>query len=298
MIGIVDPALFLSEQPGKLAPGEEERLDRLLRCVVRVHTEFRLTLPALPSYIDKLKREMLAPLQKIATTRQFQATLDYFRASLVSANLPRPEHLTIWGLKELFTWSRLDPGWLVELERTLALAINSHEPIVLLTRYVEGRNLRIHRVARCELEEKTRWRIRVQRNLADPRPVDCVRDPRNIRVPWTIRYDERLPAAEDQARYPFYPPAAWDDETTPAYRTRQSKPAWIDAGGNAWVRPATGGGYHWDVFVGNSGLAEKLGLDQLNIVQFDAPLSEGKPGHIHHVPEDKKSRLRDLGWRR
>lgn len=298
MIGIVDPALFLSERPGELAPGEEERLDLLLRDVARVHTEFRLTLPALPSYIDKLKRELLAPLQKLARTRQLQGTLDYFRTSLVQAHLHRAERLTVWGLKDLFTWPRLDPGWLGELEQALALVAGSDQPVVLLTRHFEGRNLRTHRVDRCELAERTRWQIRVQRDAGDPRPIACVRQPRNIHLPWTARYDERLPAEEDEARYPFYPPDRWDDEAAAPFRTHLGKPAWIDADGNAWTRPSTGGGYHWDVFVRSPALTDRLGLAQLNIVQFAAPESEGKAGHIHHVPTDKRSRLRDLGWRR
>ncbi len=79
----------------------------------------------------------------------------------------------------------------------------------------------------------------------------------------------------------------------------KSRPVWLDCKGNAWARPniPEGRGHHWDVYISDTQLAERIGLRQLNVVGFGGPASEGAPGLIHHVPTAKQSRLRDdAGW--
>lgn len=299
MIGILDPALFLMERPGALQPGEDQALDRLLRDVARVCRDYALRFPTPKSYAERLKRELLVPLQRATRERTLLQSLDFFRDVLRPERLVTGAELEAWGLRELFAGLRLGDGWLGEMERVVAMNIGAGEPIVLLTRFFEGRNLRRHAVDRCELLEKTRWRVRTRIRGGALVDMPCVRNVRNMQLTWTVRYDERLPAVEDDARYPFCPPEQWcSDEPrgVRAWRTHLGKPAWIDGHGNAWVRPSTGGGHHWDVFVHSVDVRQKLGLDQLNIVEFGAPDREGKAGHVHHVPTDKQSRFRDRGW--
>lgn len=81
--------------------------------------------------------------------------------------------------------------------------------------------------------------------------------------------------------------------------TMESKPVYLDAKGNGWARPNIneGKGHHWDVYIRDAALAERIGLDQLNVVEVGAPPKEGPPGSIHHVPAKKKGRLLDdSGW--
>jgi hypothetical protein len=71
----------------------------------------------------------------------------------------------------------------------------------------------------------------------------------------------------------------------------------VDAQGQGWARPSTGGGYHWDVYL-TAQAEDRIGLAQINITQHGAPAGQGRPGDLHHVPKDKRPRLRDQsGWR-
>ena len=203
----------------------------------------------------------------------------------------------MWSVRPLFGWSNLAPGWFEAMEQLLLRCALTGERGVVITRPIEGRNVRRHAVGRCELMEKTRWRVYVHASGAPPWRADCVTHPRNLSSPWTSRFDHRLPGPEDGARYPFCPPLRWWDRDVSAHSTVESKPAWVDRRGSAWIRPATGGGHHWDVFIRDVSTAEQIGLDQLNIVEWGAPPGQGKPGDIHHVPTGKAGRLKsDPGW--
>ena len=84
---------------------------------------------------------------------------------------------------------------------------------------------------------------------------------------------------------------------TTVWETHQSRPCWLDAQGQWWARPATGGGHHWDVYL-NPDEERRIGLDQINVTQHGAPADEGDPGTLHHVPEKKLQALKTRsGWR-
>ena len=79
----------------------------------------------------------------------------------------------------------------------------------------------------------------------------------------------------------------------------ESRPVWIDERGYGWARPNImgGKGHHWDVYITDVKVAERIGLSQLNIVEFGAPPEQGRPGSLHHLPKQKQGRLRDdTGW--
>jgi hypothetical protein len=97
--------------------------------------------------------------------------------------------------------------------------------------------------------------------------------------PWTARFDWRLPGSGSGVLYPFVPPVEWWKGSSVAFRTVSSKHAWVDIDGNGWARPniPNGAGYHWDVYVNT-----QYGQNQINVVEFGAPQSEGMPGQIHH----------------
>ena len=67
-----------------------------------------------------------------------------------------------------------------------------------------------------------------------------------------------------------------------------------------WDRQTASGvdaAFKWDVHLPAHALSQALGVDQINVVELGAPDSEGHPGHLHHVPSRKASRVRDCGWR-
>ena len=160
------------------------------------------------------------------------------------------------------------------------------QPTILITRLVSRRNDEEHSgPERCRLIEKTCWDLRVRTPGSGRRRIPLVRHRRNVLVPWTTRFDDRLPAEDDGARFPFCPPTDWHKSSVRACETHESRPAWLDAKGNHWACPATGC-YHWDVYL-ESELAARYGLVQLNVVRWRAPPAEGAVGDLHHVPRER-----------
>lgn len=298
MLGVLDPALFLPR------PGEEQRLEAELDHVTRLCHEGRIELPALEEYWPELWKQHGSKLERsLASRRARQALRELRKRGTPPQGLPplRPVAGRVYGLRTMFDLDALGPGWLGRMTKALARASSTGAPTVLLTRRMQGRNLRSHAAAESQLDEVTRWVLYLHLSGSAPRSVHCVQHPRNLSpdLRWTTRFDWRLPAAEDSARFPFCPPAAWWKQSTPAVTTVRSKPAFIDAKGNGWARPNIndGKGHHWDVYIADEELTRRIGLDQLNIVEVGAPPSEGSPGSIHHVPTKKKGRLRDdSGW--
>ena len=159
------------------------------------------------------------------------------------------------------------------------------------------RKPRVRDVRTIKIQDRQLLQFR-KRDEPRIRDVLCVHHPRNLRERWTSRFDWRLPTASDCARYPFCVPNEWWKGSTTAFRTVSSKPAWIDAHGNGWARPNINGGagYHWDVFIQDAHAKQAIGVDQINVVEFGAPSTEGRPGHLHHVPSAKQAHVTDAGW--
>jgi hypothetical protein len=145
----------------------------------------------------------------------------------------------------------------------------------------------------------TRWVVQVHVKGAEPTAIPCVHCRRNLRegLRWTTRFDPRLPAEADGAKYPFCPPRNWWRRDVAVVQTQESRPVWVDQKNYGWARPNISGGqgHHWDVYITDTNVAERIGLAQLNIVEFGAPVGEGEPGSIHHLPKQKRARLRDDG---
>jgi hypothetical protein len=199
--------------------------------------------------------------------------------------------IRMWGVKPLFDWHRLDPSWIKVMEQLLVGCAQLDDETILISRLFAGRNLQMHAVAQCTLFEKTRWRIYLHVPGRPPRVVPCIRNPRNLAVPWTARFDEKLP---EKGRFPFCPPPKWWRRGTIACGTHTAKPAWIDVHGSGWAQPSTGGDYHWDVFIRDPNLIEAVGLDTINVVAWGN--REGKvPADLDHKPKNKRHLFKDGG---
>ncbi|HEX5747629.1 MAG TPA: hypothetical protein VFZ09_15385 [Archangium sp.] len=295
---ILDPALFLTQVPDRLSADEDAELTRLVADAVRVCRQRGYQVVAAGPYWKRMQQELVRPLERVGG-RELKAGLDTLRSLAVPQNLPvapAGSRKKVWGVKQLFDWPRLGSGWLEQMEQLLIGCALLGGPFILLVRHFEGRNQKTYATGRCELVEKMRWRLYIQVTGQPQCTIPCIRNPRNLLVDWTQRFDESLPAQSDGARFPFCPPEKWWRRHVEPFRTMQSKPAWIDVRDNGWARPATGGGRHWDVYIADPKLAESIGLGQLNIVQWEVR-PEGKIGDIHHTPTGKQSRLADTtGW--
>lgn len=230
-------------------------------------------------------------------TPELDRSLDRLRCHAeAGCALPEPAGSgKCYGARAMFTHASLPApqyGWLQLMERVLFAGALANKKLYLVTTHVVGRNIVDQSANGVELKEVTRFRLYVAVKGAPPRAVECVTRARHVDVPWTARVDVRLPSARDGARCPFCPPPAWERFATQVWRTHSSRPCWIDANGNAWARPRIPNGYHWDVYLAQQ-LSDRIGLDQLNIVEFGAKSTQGSAGSLHHVPAGKRAHLKD-----
>jgi hypothetical protein len=300
MIGVLDPALLVPRAPG------HEMLDIELTDVVQLCHSSGIKLPTLEEYWSDLWLEFGEPLRRSTSNPLTRRALNELqKLGRPPKGIPpcpiTPDRNRVYGLLQMFDIPELGAGWVDKMTHALARASASGSPAVLITRRMEGRNLRVHQAENSRLEEVTRWVLYLHMSGSPPRSVYCFHHPRNTSTAlrWTTRYDWRLPAVNDGARYPFCPPAKWWKGSVDAVGTMNSKPVFLDTQGNGWARPNIndGRGYHWDVYLNDPNLSERIGLSQLNIVGFGGPQAEKAPGSIHHISPKKKGRLRDdSGW--
>jgi hypothetical protein len=288
MLAVIDPCLFDVRDPVSA---------RAMREVVGMLRSYKMRIPDVPSYWPKVVQGFLAPLsKKVQGDPEYDRHIKMLLGFAQSMSLPElPPRVSVWDFKTMFL--PLGEPWLETMRRIVSGCVLSGEDTVLVTRLIEGRNMKTHPHGKVVLEEKTCWNLRVRRPPSSTIvPVWNVVRARNMDVKWTCRYDDRLPSSSDNATFPFCPSAGWEKSSIVAFRVHESRPAWLDSHGNYWARPSTGAGHHWDVYL-DADLEEEYGLGQLNIVEWGAPPKEGAAGSIHHVPAGKKGRLnKRTGW--
>lgn len=295
MIGLLDPALFLTRADAEI----EKDLDFILDACRKHNIE----LAPLREYWPALWSELGSALERQISSKTKRALQELRRTAKASdfhiASLSTSAGIA-WrrGFTALFGQPHLPSPWIDRMALATIRSVSSGRQTVMLCRRMDGRNLVVHRAGNSTLHENTRWLLHVQPSGIGPRQVLCVHHLRNLRERWTSRFDWRLPTTSDGSRYPFCVPNQWWKGSTTAFRTIASKPAWVDAHGNGWARPNINGGtgYHWDVFIQSVTTKEDIGVDQINIVEFGAPSTEGRPGYLHHVPSTKQSAVTDSGW--
>jgi hypothetical protein len=296
MLLVLDPALFLPERLGSPMNADERRqLALTLDEVVQICRTRQARIAGEPSYWRRIQA-LARPLRSLGQDehgRRIDAAMDALGVLLEPLTRPPPVHQPrMWGVQMLFG-PTIGPDWLTVMEQVLVRSVLADPVVRIVVRFVEGRNVRRHAVKGCELLENLRWRVQLHVPDRPPAKLDCIRSRRNLDIEWSIRMDDRLPATLDGGACPFCPPDGWWRRDVVVFRTRESRPAWIDLRDNAWARPSTGGGHHWDVYLAPP-LDESIGLAQINIAQYDGQRRDrGKaPGDIHHMPEEKRARLR------
>lgn len=300
MIGVLDPALLLPRGPGPTA--EQDFVDEVDE-VLRICREYDIEVPTLDEYWPDLWRMLGRPLADSLSQPRAKQALDQLRRLGRTTKVSPLDSWRgrVYGFRHLFADLGDAGDWTDRMTRAVIRATTSRRPTVLLVRRLLDRNLICHAAGDSTIHEPNRWLVQLHVGGATPQTVPCVYHRRNLfdGLRWTTRFDWRLAAEADGARYPFCPPQNWWKRDIAAVRTVESRPVWLDCKGNGWARPnITGGrGYHWDVYITDVNLAARIGLAQLNIVEFGAPIRERSPGDIHHLPTKKKARLRDdSGW--
>lgn len=234
----------------------------------------------------RIIRDLVRPLSNHIAPRLLQPRISALRNILTLVEPPPIVTGETWGMKQLFTFDNLpdSDNWMTPLARLAAYWINNNEEVVFLTRLWEGRNLVKHSAGHCVIWEKTHWKVYIQANAVNGTVgITCISSLRNLDVPWTTRYDDRLPDKAPDEGLPFVPPATWDRPTTHAVRTIRSKPAWVDKMGNGWADTNTPGiAHHWDVFLNHTDLKSKFGDDHVNITCWGTEDRGRIQGSIHH----------------
>lgn len=299
MIGLLDPAFFLPPD----GPAGVRDLERDLGLVIQACRKHSIELVPLEEYWPDLWRLLGRPLEHALAPTEKRPLQELWKlAKKATSHVPPlngpPGRVWRNGFDQLFGAACLGDSWEERMASATVRAVAASDQVVVLTRRVLGRNLRRHASGNTTLDENTRWVLHVQPQGIGPRQVLCVHHPRNVSESWTARFDWRLPALADGARYPFCPPDRWWKGSTTAWRTVASKPAWLDKHGNGWARPNIpgGAGYHWDVFIDSPSLKQAVGLGQINVVEFGAPAGEGSVGHLHHVPSAGAGMPTGTGW--
>lgn len=294
MIGLLDPALFLHRS--------EKDVQRDFEMILRMCQSFQISIPMLDEYWSDLWVQLGSPLEKSLSPigkRSLQQVRRLGGLSQIKIPPLKQNAGSVWirGFQQLFGPNFFKESWEQRMAAASIRAAATNQKVVLLTRRVLGRNLVQHIAESTTLDENTRWVLHIQPEGIGPVQILCVYHPRNLLDNWTTRFDWRLPGSQG-ARYPFCPPDFWWKGSTQAWRTVSSKPAWIDCHNNGWARPNIpgGAGYHWDVFIQSLVLKQAVGLNQINVVGFDVPSTEGVPGQIHHVPGVKLGKITGVGW--
>lgn len=297
-IAIIDPALFDMRDDGDII----RDVDFVLRSC-KLHN---ILLPPVVDYWGDLWREKVSLVKKAGSVKLRQAIRELEKLSeqsSLSLTLETPAG-AVWknGFEDMFgeTHTSLWPSRMAAAIIRVSQCISAADKVYIFTRKIFGRNVMLHSAGDSNLEEITRWMVHVQPQKVGPRQILCVYHQRNFSEPWTVRFDWRLPCVADGGRYPFFYPERWWKGSTEVFATVRSKPCWVDEIGNGWARPNIQGGrgYHWDVYIKELKLVERIGVDQLNIKEYGSSSSEGEPGEIHHIPADKKSKIKDVGWRK
>lgn len=294
VIAILDPALLWR------APGEHvDALEQAMRLALQICVRIDARVPMLEEYWRDLWLELGAPLERASLPAQRRAIQEVRKLGKPADDFPplRTPTGRVYGLRQLFTIGGTPDPWCERMTNALARATATGARVVLLARRIVGRDLVLHSAGHSQLLESRRWVLQLHLQGRPPAQVSCLHHPRNWDLPWTTRFDWRLPAVQDGATHPFCPPQHWWKASTSAVSTMESRTVWLDAHGRGWARPNTpGSGHHWDVYLREPALVDRVGLSQLNIIEFGDP-SEGRAGHLHHVPSAKKGRLKSrVGW--
>jgi hypothetical protein len=291
LIGLLDPALLL--------PRSEEELQEELAHVVRACRQHNIRLVEFGEYWPQLWGSLGRTLERSISPDARRAVQAVRRLGQRAAIQER-RSLTVWrrGFRQLFNAAVIGNDWEAVMAAAVAGAFSLDEDVIVFTRRMLNRNLCRHTAGHTTLDENTRWVLHVSAQGIGPRHVRCVYHVRNLAERWTARYDWRLPAKGDGARYPFCPRAEWWKPSTTVFGTVQARPAWVDAHNNGWARPNIpgGAGYHWDVFIRSAAEQQRIGVAHVNVVEFGAPPDEGRCGDLHHIPEDQQGRVHDNGW--
>lgn len=285
MKAILDPLIFWLPPNNQI---NQKYLDDILKNIDFVVSASRrgVQIATSDAVWQRVNRELVLPLKHHIEARHLFPRLQALHSVLTFVEPPLCDGET-WGMRSLFTFGNLpDPEvWMTDTARLAAYWIGSNQEFVFLTRLILDRNLILHSSGNCAILEKTHWKVYISNaaGVVGNVGITCISSLRNLDVPWTTRYDDRLPDTAPANGLFFVPPTTWEKTTTNAVRTIRAKPAWVDAHGNGWADTSTPGvPHHWDVFLNENTLTARFGDDHVNITCWGTNDRGRVPGAVHH----------------
>lgn len=291
---LIDPSIFFPFRKGRQVDSAtqallEVRLDCLSLILNRTGARVVFT----DQHWAKLYSQHIDAAFEGCSGTKVRAAITMLRRRFQSVKSPAGQ-VTTWGFLPLLVNAGTQAAyWSDGLALTAVPLLRNAERVMLFTGLDENRNLRTRSSGHCEVREKTRWAVYVgATGLPGATLISCVCNLRNVTIPWTTRYDEKLPDTAPTHGHAFLPVHNWIRRKVSVTCTHAGKPSWIDSGQNKWIPPNTPGhAYHWDVHFANPADSPN-GLNPCNIVASECPANEGTPGGVHHVPTAKAARAR------
>lgn len=283
---ILDPALFMDSIAGLAAirARDDSEYAGDLDGIVRVLQVTNGYIPKDQLWLNIERRLIVPLLHKHLRNQRFRQPLAIIRDRLRPIPVTESKRVTVWSFRDLFACLGGDWTDLVVLSAASLLSSGESTTLVVVRRIL-GRNLIVHGSPPGALQEKCIWNLRMLTEHCFSRML-CVANERNIKVPWTCRYDDRLPAPEDGAAYPFCAPINWFVAAPPP-RGRAVRlgahPGSEDIAGRVWTRPdGLRGLNHWDVQIPPRDRSA-VGSPYLNVtIGWPLDKKSKPPGTIDH----------------
>jgi hypothetical protein len=298
-LALLDPCLFDPAVHPDGIVGVVAGLDEVLSICRRRG----ILIPMVEEYWDKLSSRWMRPAER-ATPPRRRGPFQQLRRTAQQLDLPTYlEGTKVWGFRHLFEdLGEPEDRWADWLAESAVRCCLGGQDVVVFVASVEGRNFAVECHDGTALRHHTRWRVHTQPRGVGPCHLPCWHHRRNVELDWTTRFDPRLPAAADGARFPFCPPSDWASMGVSVWRSVEARPSFVDAHGHGWARPRIndGAGHHWDVYLSDERTRRRLGgVPRLNITAWGSLSDRGDgPGSIHHEGDQAGRIRRDAaGWR-
>lgn len=240
------------------------------------------------------RKEYIAPFLLFFNDPTLRAAWLTIEKTFIPAQDPLVPQITGWGTSQLFGMSLLgrDP-WANVIAKAAVSWILKGERVVFFCKLVLGRNLEHHGAGHAILGVKTRWTLYfAAEGTPGATAVDCISSVRNMQVPWTIRYDDRLPARAPNGGLAFEPAPGWRKGKQVVFGTGSSKATWFDTYGNAWAKPSPPNqAHHWDVYLNDLATKKRFPVNPINITCWNTEDRGRSEGQIHHFQKAQQHRL-------
>lgn len=285
MILILDPELFLIKPNDALASEQRTDIKKALDQInLLVREGARVSLGR--SEWKDFRSICVMPVLTRFNDPQLNAAWRVIEAAYIPGEAPLVPDISCWGTSQLFRDLTLNARpWRDIVSEVAVHWILQHRQVLFFCKNIIGRNIELVGAGHAVLGVKTRWVLYFSATgTPGATAVNCITSLRNVRVPWTIRYDDRLPDTAPSNGLAFFPANNWKSGRIQVQTTMVSKAVWIDSAGNGWAKPSPPNqAHHWDVYLRDLQAIRRLPVNPINITCWGTTDRNRVAGEIHHL---------------